>query len=524
MKKWFKKAVFALVEWAGKARRKGGLEGLCWARSSRGLAGLDNLENPEIPEPLARLGGLGLARKAGAFWLMGVVVMMGLAGCSGEDFRDDTTGESAIEEAAQEAQTIYRLCITARKGNGSETRALSLDGKTLNATWQQGESVTVYGVTGEGASAMETADPVATLFAQTDGEWTTLTGYFNISYTPQVGRKLVLKYQSPSYQEQEGTLDFIARKCDYATAEVTITNVTFNPDLLASHVNLADAETSPAEFVNQQAIVRFLLAEKGTGNPILTDFLIVKFGTSTYRISLPTPASEIFVAIPQKTSKNVALWAGDDAAWYVYEKSGVTFLNGQFYSISVKMDAGAKCLPLSALSKAEIGWIIASDGLAYPPAGAMPNGVTPVAMIGHISAMGHGLAMEINSAYPQRIHTLAATTATAQKPSVIGGTWRLPSLDDWLAILDGCAIEGDLSDSFSSGNRIIETPILGFYNKCFAAGFNEAVFDNRFWTSTESDDGTFMMVHPRFSASTSSVVCEPQEPRSSFYVMAFLKF
>ena len=142
MKKWIKKAVFGLVEWAGKARRNGRLaglglarcsrglvwldilgmarysrglarlDGLGWARFSRGLVGLDNLgrarfsrglaglenlENPEIPEPLAELARLGWARKAGAFWLMGLVMMIGLAGCSGGDFLSEEALEAALE-------------------------------------------------------------------------------------------------------------------------------------------------------------------------------------------------------------------------------------------------------------------------------------------------------------------------------------------------------------------------------------------------------------------------------------------
>ena len=94
--------------------------------------------------------------------------MVIITSCSNDNIFD----EPAI---SKETSKSYTLTVEAAKGdntvNGSDTqtRALSLDGKTLNATWAAGEVVQVYSVTGEGYEEMESSNPVGTLSAQSSG-------------------------------------------------------------------------------------------------------------------------------------------------------------------------------------------------------------------------------------------------------------------------------------------------------------------------------------------------------------------
>ena len=84
------------------------------------------------------------------------------------------TNEPLPETIVEEAPESYTLVVTATKGNDDTTKALSLDGNTLNATWKAGEVVQVYSVEGEGSEEAESSDPVGTLSAQGSGATATL--------------------------------------------------------------------------------------------------------------------------------------------------------------------------------------------------------------------------------------------------------------------------------------------------------------------------------------------------------------
>ena len=241
--------------------------------------------------------------------------------------------DNAIDEttpATAGAPKTYTLTVTASKGGEATTRALSIDDKgALNATWKEGETVSVYIVTGEGINEAESANPIGTLTAQGSGATTTLTGTFDGDKPPSVGTKLRLRFNAkPDYKTQEGTLEYIAANCDHAVADVTINDV-----------NGKDVKTTAASFVNQQAIVKFSLKRPDGTTPLAAGILKVKYGSSTYNVTLATSASDIFVAIPGKTNKTVTLSAISADGNFGYENSAFTFENGKYYAIGVKMTA-----------------------------------------------------------------------------------------------------------------------------------------------------------------------------------------
>ena len=95
-----------------------------------------------------------------------LIASLTFVACSSED--------STIEETQQPNGKTYTLTVLATKGddaaNSRTTRALSLDGKTLNATWAEDEEVTVYNETKNTALT-------GTLVAQSSGAsliWQTL--------------------------------------------------------------------------------------------------------------------------------------------------------------------------------------------------------------------------------------------------------------------------------------------------------------------------------------------------------------
>ena len=169
--------------------------------------------------------------------------------CSSEDNITD-------EQPVQPTEHVYTMTVSAQKGGNAAdsrsatTRALSLggvDNKTLNATWAEGERVTVYNVT-------RGADLEGYLEAQSDGASTTLKG--TLTGTIETGDRLTLKFLSPAYNTQDGTLTgsatSIDKVCDYAEATVTVASVAGG--------NITT--TTGANFTNQQAIVKFTLKDQ----------------------------------------------------------------------------------------------------------------------------------------------------------------------------------------------------------------------------------------------------------------------
>ena len=287
-----------------------------------------------------------------------IVTGVALSACSG----DDENIESPQPSQPVEPQ-VYTMTVNATKGDGTAnsrmTRALSLNGSTLNATWTAGDVVKVY-------NSSDTE--LGTLTAQSSGVSTTLSG--SLSPAPSVSEELTLKYLSPNYSSQDGTLTGAAtsidRVCDYAEASVTVESVTGG--------NITT--TGTAAFENKQAIVRFLL-KNSDSEAISAKRLLVNADGNTCTVT-PSPASsDVYVAIPAISSKAVTLQAtvGDDT--YIYERANATFSNGNYYSVSVKM---AKVTDLSATETANC-YIVPSKGYYKFKATVKGNGTADLAGI-----------------------------------------------------------------------------------------------------------------------------------------------
>ena len=233
------------------------------------------------------------------------------------------SSDDSIIETQQPAEPLaktYTMTIQASKGDGATTRALAIDGtgdkNVLNATWAEGEAVTVYNVT-------KSADLSGTLTAQSSGISTTLKG--TLTGAIEAGDVLTLKFLSPNYASQKGTLEYIAANCDYAEASVTVQtvadgNITFNEEA--------------AEFQNQQAIVRFTL--KNTyGAPINPTELTVYDGTNYNIISPASATNVLYVALPATSTVKLSTTIGDFT--YSYEKTEASLVAGKYYEITVKM-------------------------------------------------------------------------------------------------------------------------------------------------------------------------------------------
>ena len=258
-----------------------------------------------------------------------------LAACSDKDNDDNSNIVNNPDPATVETvrkPSLPQSCtltITATKGNdASLSKALSLtnEDKTLNASWAQGEIVAVY--TGD--------TKIGELTAESDGASTTLSGS-NLTPAPSVGDPLTLKFNETDYSGQDGTLETIATKYDYATATVTVASI-------SDDGNITIEETA-ADFENQQAIVKFTLSSNGTE----IDATTVKVNGIT--INLASATNEVFVAIPEADAKNINLTVDNGTDKYGFYKADANFENGNYYAINVKNLAKATTFDLTAITE-----------------------------------------------------------------------------------------------------------------------------------------------------------------------------
>ena len=390
----------------------------------------------------------GILRMSG--WLvMTAALMAGISACNTADKLQPEDEESAVD-----APKTYTLTVTATKGEDDATRALTLSGKTLNATWTAGDKVTVYKDMGGGMS-QEYGTLKATNVSE-DGLTCTLTG--EISPAPKVGDELTLRYHGGGYGSQEGTLEYIANYCDIAIATVTVTVVEFG-----------EITTTEADFVSQQAIVKFTLKRPDGTTPFAATSLNVKYGKTTYKVRPGVAMSELFVAIPGSSGATVSLVASDGTDIYGYTKTGVTFANGQYYAIGVTMKDGTVDLAAAtgdvALKDGDVaygtlagnyrvsiasGAEVALNGVNIPGAEGEANNWAGIKCDGNatINLFGTNTVRAYGDVYPG-IYIRSGKTLTIQGDGVLN-----------VSASDGAAIGGGsdflTATSFDCGNIVIK--------------------------------------------------------------------
>ena len=363
-----------------------------------------------------------------------LIIGLALTACSSDD--------NVVEQKTLEPGKTYYLTVDATKGSDATTRALTLSGSTLTPTWATTEHVYVKGSTWATGSLSPDANAAT---ARLNGAITGITGDLPQNLTLQFPQ------QTWSYTGQVGTIADIAAKYDYATATAHITAID------GTNITASSAVT----FTNQQAIVKFTLQDKNNGNAAInaTSLRISANGlktsdTETGDITI-TPASatsEIFAALSGISSTNVTLTAVAGGKTYVYNKSGVSFDNGGYYEITVKMHEATEGTDLANVTTDYIGWVVGQNGKVYSAADkATAAGTTAVAMVAYVGSASnctHGLAVALadESDMNQSSAITAASTTKNTNTAVTNGTWRLPTIQDWQYILIGCGNGATSSD------------------------------------------------------------------------------
>ena len=247
--------------------------------------------------------------------------------CSKEDLTPATPEEEGVK---------YTLTVTASKEKAPGTKLLELggtDNKTLYKKWSLNDEVSVYkGTTLAGTLKATTLS--------SDGFEATLTGQLT-GTTIATGDDLVMKFRTPDYTAQDGTLAGIASSCDYAEAEVTVASVDGSGNITT---------TADALFKSKQAIVKFTLQDEAANLLSATRLTVKVSGMSDIVVTPSTATSELFVAVPGVDGKDINLYAVVGGNSFRCKKSGATLENSKYYGIKASM-FNAYCTPLTVAAK-----------------------------------------------------------------------------------------------------------------------------------------------------------------------------
>ena len=141
-----------------------------------------------------------------------------------------------------------------------------LSGNYLQATWEEGDVVSVYLTNPSAQSPAEAYQYVGTLTAQSSGSSTTLAGTLTGTFSP--GDYLMFFYQHGlmfDYRGQKGDLDDIASNYDYAMTASSVEEVSSSTFTLSS----------PLYFSSMQSIFKFALKDT-TGTALEARKLVIQ--------------------------------------------------------------------------------------------------------------------------------------------------------------------------------------------------------------------------------------------------------
>ena len=253
--------------------------------------------------------------------LCGMLAMLAFTACSSDN-----------DERA-DAPRFYNVTLTASMGD-AETRALSVDGNVITATFAKNDEVIV--VDEDGVTI------IGTLTAQSAGASTTLSGDLNAA-SLTVGEKVTLRYRSATanYDGQVGTLAGIADNQDYA--EGTLTVSTTEP---------LTFESNSVTLSAKQSITKFTFTD-GTNAINVKDFRIIAAGLvqsiatngaetlGTVTGTLTAASSDVYVALRNNSGdkKTYTFIVKDNAGnWHVGTKNA-KLTNGKNYTVTVALNS-----------------------------------------------------------------------------------------------------------------------------------------------------------------------------------------
>jgi len=380
-----------------------------------------------------------------------------LAACSSDD---DIIDGSSVKTSEKQ---VYTMTVQATKSTSDdpETRALSLEGKTLKVKWNEGETVyvmdggVILGTLTAAASDNATTTLKGEITASSKPVWIDLYLHdYNMVYTGQTG--VLLK-------PAEGTDNSIETNYDFARVRIETSAITWDE---TSHTVTVDGS---ANFTSHQAIVKFSLYQSDGTTPINAKSLtlttsgnILKFlnyqtnatdfGKEFELTGLSGTTNDIYVAISNYTGNKLTLTATDASSnTYTYTKESVgRFQDGKYYEVKVTMTNTA---PLT-VEAVDLGLSVKWANMNVGAESVTDRGLYFAwgETTGHAFGSGYKFSLDNYAWYNSTdkftkykhdgsswdYEELASEDDAAAK--IWGGVWRIPTKAEWEELLneDNC--------------------------------------------------------------------------------------
>jgi hypothetical protein len=366
-----------------------------------------------------------------------------MAACSSEENTLETQSPAAPGK-------LHFTATIATPDNGAGTRTEYTeitsgdDAGKINVKWEVGDKIALVhnGVVDEAEVKTVDATGKATIEA-------TITG------TPADNDDVTLAYPADAVSSAEPSALFpsfpfapkLATIGNLAGQDGTLEFIQNNLDLRMGDGKLAvsgdKATLKESVAIPSLICIWKLTLQDESSNALSATKLTVKYGTSTQAQATSTGKSAYYLAfVPSMLpSGDLTIEATVGSDTYTYSKSGVSLAKGNYYQSTVKM-----ATPLTLTSPA-VGQVIGSNGKNYA-AGSVPAGVTAVAKICYVSG-SNGLALALTDEGEMNWNS-AQTTCAAHTPLFTGGTWKLPSKDEWEKMISTAGSYTALRDGFSS--------------------------------------------------------------------------
>ncbi|MBR0255945.1 MAG: DUF1566 domain-containing protein [Bacteroidales bacterium] len=424
---------------------------------------------------------------------------------------------------AEQAPQVYTLTIQAGMNDGTQTKALELEGTKLVAKWEAGDELTVINVTsGTPLGGTLTASNVSA-----NGQTCTFSG--TLTGTIEVNNQLALHYHATS-GTQDGTLESAAAN-DQAFANVTVASVeagnitisggtaTFNTTTAVLKLTLKDGSANALNATSLKMTVDGV--DIFTASPTAATYTANGNGVLYFAVPRQIEAAEKIVVVKtdgHPTEPLLNTWmtnlntydvtftatVGSDT--YTATKTGYKLAAGKYYATELTM---AKPAPTLSLTSPAAGQVIGSDGKNYAAGASLPTGVTKVAMIAYVDGENHGLAIALADESGSMNWSTAKTTCEAKTPAFTGGTWKLPSLDEWKNML---TYDGD-----SYWNNNLQTALS-------TAGGNSLQEWMYYWSSTDYVSDNTQAYDVEFMSGYANFSNESKTYTSGMLVRAVLAF
>ena len=384
------------------------------------------------------------------------------AACS----NDDNDILSPVETQPAETAGIP-FSATISVGENSSLRALTESGTTIEATWAVGEKVALIH---NGVNDVMEVESVS-------GGVATITG--TITGSPSDGDGVTVIYPSDAANGATGDV-----KADWLVAQDGTltgtggTSISEEYDVRKGSGTLKVSGTASlngsVSLTNQNAIFKLTLKDIGGSNDVSATSVKIYDQTNTL-LTTVIPASgyekAMYVALPI-TATTLKFAVSDGTTNYFNMASGLS-LASKYYQSTIKL--------------ATVGDVIMSSGKCAKA--GTSGAVAMIAYLGNASDCTNGLAIQLLNSNPEYKKWKDGDNYPAKAyaeglTAVPGGTWRLPSKDDWQNMFLGCAKSGDASasDLMKTDAGFLMKPIAGFKEKIAATGISWQ--SHVYWSST----------------------------------------